>query len=186
MRTKRGLNLLTTNFSGTVGGQFVLRNVGTRQVLASRPNIDPNREPTPSQRAHQLRFKMAAMYAKANQTDPAYVAAAAADRDRTAYNYAHRDHMRAPEVTGINVSEYQGQPGQVIRVVAVDDFQVTGVRVSLVQDGQVIEQGEAELQADGLTWHYVATKPAAGEIDVMAAARDKPGNVTESSIVVSL
>jgi hypothetical protein len=156
-------------------------------VLAARPNIDPNREPTPAQKAHQLRFKMAAAYAKANQTDPAYVAAAAADRDRTAYNYAHRDHMRAPEITGIDVSDYQGRPGQVIRTVAVDDFQVVSVQFSLVYEGQVVEQGMGELQYDGLTWQYTTTYlVASGQVDVIAAARDKPGNVTESNVIVNL
>jgi len=62
---------------------------------------------------------------------------------------------------------------------AVDDVQVTQVKVSILDDtGAVLEEGEAVQDGDSW-WSYVTTAAAGSGARVLVTARDLPGNVVE-------
>ena len=78
----------------------------------------------------------------------------------------------------MDLTGWSGQAGQVIRVKALDDVQVT-VSVS-DPSGALLEQGAAK-QVDSLWWEYTTSSTGSGNLKVLAAAQDLPGNVTEMS-----
>jgi hypothetical protein len=74
-------------------------------------------------------------------------------------------------VDTIDASAYRGQPGNVIRIAAHDDFEVRDVTVTLESGRTRIETGLATRQPDD-SWSYAATKSARGPITIEAVARD--------------
>ena len=80
----------------------------------------------------------------------------------TPYNVAVADWFHEPEIKDIDLSGWNGQAGQTIRIEAVDDVQVKQVTVVITDEtGTVLEQGAA-VQADSLWWTYTTTKAASG------------------------
>jgi hypothetical protein len=80
------------------------------------------------------------------------------------------DFLNAPSVDEIDLSEYTGAVGDAIVIQAHDDFDVTGVSVSLADaGGNPVESGEAvETPAGSGRWVYMAT------------AMDRPGGTAEA------
>ena len=78
-----------------------------------------------------------------------------------------------------------GQSGHTIRVKATGDTQVTGVRITIHDNGNVLETGEAvPSETDGSLWTYVTTLnvAAAPGIVLDANAYDLAGNIGASSV----
>jgi hypothetical protein len=91
------------------------------------------------------------------------------------------DFFNAPAVDEVDLSLYAGAAGDTIVIRARDDFDVTGVTVSLTGDaGNAIERGAAvEMPADSGRWVYTATAAVATGTTVRIAvtATDRPGGV---------
>jgi hypothetical protein len=174
---KIGLNSALTRITGTIDN-WVYRNTGEGMVVAKRPlNMKP---PTAAQLAVRQLFADAATYAKAAIADsvvgPRYAAAAAAVGQRP-FPFAVADFLNEPVVEAIDSALYHGAIGNVIKVRALDDFEVAGVTVAIRDAANaVLEQGAA-IFADGL-WHYTATTAiAAGTaVTIEAVATDRPGH----------
>ena len=97
------------------------------------------------------------------------------------YNVAIADWFHAPEVMEIDAEAWSGQAGQVIRIQAVDNVQVTQVNVVITDaENAVVEQGAA-VQAEGAWWAYTTTAAVAGEVKIVVTARDLPGNIASLS-----
>jgi hypothetical protein len=89
------------------------------------------------------------------------------------------DWFHPPEIKEINLSEWNGQVGQLIRVQALDDVQVQKVSVVITDESDVVlEQGLADPE-DGGWWVYRTTTSSSGNPKVLVAAEDLPGHVTE-------
>ena len=89
------------------------------------------------------------------------------------------DWFHVPEILELDVSAWHGAVGQVIRVKAVDDVQVTQVNVVITDSaGAVLEQGQA-VRADGLWWNYTTTATEPEGPRVVATARDLPGHIAQ-------
>jgi len=88
------------------------------------------------------------------------------------------DWFAKPKLLNIDVSDWTGQTGQDIRVLAQDDTFVANVHV-LIKDanGNILEQRQAS-KADGLWWNYTTTMnlPTGIGLVVTATAEDLPGN----------
>ena len=162
---------------GRIGGLVYRRNGdGTAISKARRDDVPP----TGAQLEVQRKFTEAAAYAKASLADPVlgprYSAAAEVVGQRP-FAFALADFLKNPVVEAIDVTDYHGAVGDVIKVRAVDDFEVTRVTVE-IRDGAnaVLEQGAA-VQVGG-AWHYTATTAiAAGTpVTVAAVATDRPGH----------
>ena len=179
---KQKNNVVTHGLSGTVGGMLVFRQTATGTVVQSPPRVSG--KSTEAQRAHRQKFQRAVLYGKAAVADPAVqqeYAAAAQRKKRQPFNVAVADFMHAPDIDVIDVSAYHGQPGDVIRIEATDDFAVKEVRVVITNpDGSLVEEGLAAPGARKFEWIYTATAEnpglTGGSIEVYAS--DMPGNTT--------
>jgi hypothetical protein len=175
------LNKLITGLSGRIGGLVYYQADGqnlVRKITEAKPKRSPK------QKANSGRFEDAQKYAARVLTDPLVKAAykAACRGHQNPRNLAIRDYMLAPVVESIVLDSYTGRPGQIIRVHATDDFRVVEVKVTLRgAEGELIEEGLAELSSDGKEWRYTVQKdvPAGQSVSVLAVARDLPGNTTE-------
>ena len=182
----KGHNLFLLGASGALADQLVVRQTRHGVVLSAAP-VWQKREFTPAQKEHQNRFRLAAKWASAHKTDPPYVAAAAEDGNRTAFNLAHRDYMRAPTIHDIDVTDYKGASGDTILIVAIDDFAVQAVTVEIRQNGTVLESGPATNFADDTVWHYTVRQQAyPGAVEIHVTAADLPGNKTSDSVAVNI
>lgn len=183
-------NLILKESSGSIGRIMTITKKKSGKMLIGKHRGSSSVPPTDKQLDVQAKFKESIIYGKAVMADPALKAlyAAAVKGDQTAYNLAVRDAFKAPEITKISTDLYTGLVGAVITVRAVDDFKVTGVRVAIYSAaGDLVEQGDTVLQANGLDWVYTATvaNGAVAGSKVKAVAKDLPGNETASEVIVA-
>jgi hypothetical protein len=171
-------NLLTKGFSGRIGDEIVFRQVGDRTLFAKRPRASTVL--SPAQEAQRNLFGKAVVFAKTMMLDPA-IKADYENRARlaglgSAFSAAITDYLRAPGITSIETDYYKGAPGDAIWVVALDDFKLQRVVVTVQRsDGSVLETGEAVLESG--RWKYLATEPNAAlpGTKIAVVATDRPG-----------
>jgi hypothetical protein len=177
------LNSAIRRITGTMDN-WVYRRNGDGVSIAKRPTN--TKAPTAAQLAVRELFKAAAAYARSVQEDaiqrPRY-AEAAKSKGMRAFAFAVADFLNEPKVMAIDTSAYHGAVGGLIKVRAVDDFEVTGVTV-VMKDGEnaVIQQGAAML-VDGV-WQYATTVGIAvgEEVTIEAVAMDRPGHTGSLSV----
>ena len=172
-------NIIIQGLSGSLGDQLVIRqDRAGRTIVGVAPTFDPNRTYTEAQLDRQDKFREAVAYAKDAKGEEVY-ADKAKDTTRTPYNMAVADWFHAPEILEMDVSAWQFEAGQTIRIKAVDDVQVAQVNVVITDStGAVVEQGQAT-RADGLWWNYTTTAAAPEGPRVVATARDLPGHIAQ-------
>ncbi len=174
-------NIIIQGLSGMIGKQILIRQdkIG-RTIISARPRYNANRILSETQKQHHDKFREAAAYARAARGAAVYISKAAGT-PMNPYNVALADWFHAPEILEINLGDWSGQPGKVLRVKAIDDVLVTGVNVHIQgAGGTLLEQGEAT-QVDGLWWEYTTHATGSGSLTVLASAQDMPGNLTEMS-----
>ena len=173
-------NIVIRGLSGSLGDQLVIKQDRTgRTIVSVKPVFDEDRTFSESQIAQQEAFREATAYAKSKKDEAVYQAKVAAGAYST-YNVAVADWFHPPEIIEVDLSAWNGGVGEVIRIKAVDDVQVTRVTVVITDEADaVIEQGEAE-QAEGLWWDYTTTAEASGNPKVLVSARDLPGHIAEA------
>ncbi|TXF79239.1 hypothetical protein [Chryseobacterium sp.] len=180
-------NVVTHGLSGKVGDILVFRQLHGETVVAKAPR-QKTAEDTPKQKAHKLKFQEAVVYGKSSLADPVtkelYRDRAEADPDKglSAYTVAVADFLNAPEITEIDISDYNGKSGDMIRIKVTDDFDVKTVTVRIENaDGTLVEEGAA-LEA-GITWDYTATKNSTdlSGAKIIVRATDLPDNLTEKT-----
>jgi hypothetical protein len=86
------------------------------------------------------------------------------------------DVFRGLEIRAVDPSDWHGEAGQVIRIHAEDEAQVTVVITD--GDGLVIEQGLAA-RHDGGEWTYATIAIATDGPRIFATARELPEHLTE-------
>ena len=173
-------NLLTKGFSGRIGDEIVFRQVGKRTLVAKRPRRSTLL--TPGQEAQRELFRKAVTFAKTMMLNPEvkadYEVRARLAGLASAYSAAVTDYLKVPQLSSIDSDYYQGAVGDVIWVIALDDFKLQRVTVAIERaDGSVLESGEAEL-SNG-RWKYEATQANASVVGskVVVTAIDRPGRV---------
>jgi hypothetical protein len=181
---KQKNNVVTHGLSGKVGELLVFRQTSTGTVVAKTPEV--NNRVSEAQRAQRRKFQRAVVYGKATLADPvlgeAY-AEAAQRKKRQPFNVAVADFLHAPEIDLIDVSGYHGDPGDVIRIEATDDFAVKEVKVVIAgPDGSIVEEGFAQQGALSFEWIYTATaaNPSLTGDRIEVYASDMPGNITKA------
>ena len=172
-------NVMVRGLSGSFGDQMVIKiDKAGRTIVSNKPEFNENRQFTEAQLAQQEAFREAVVYAKDAKTEEVYVQKAEGT-PMSPYNVALADWLHAPEIKEIDASEWNGQAGQVIRVRAMDDVQVTKVSVAISdENGVVLEQGQA-VAAEGAWWNYTTTEAASGNPKILATAEDLPGHITQ-------
>ncbi len=172
-------NIFVRGLSGSLGEQFVIKqDKAGRTIVSVSPTFDPNRTYSEAQITQQNQFREAAAYAKDAKNEEVYVEKAIGT-PMTSSNVAMADWFHAPEILELDVSAWHGEIGQIIRIKAVDDIQVTQVNVIITDGtGVVSEQGQA-VRADGLWWTYTTTAVAVNATRVVVTALDLPGHIAE-------
>jgi hypothetical protein len=147
--------------------------------VSNKPEFDENRVFTPAQQAQQERFREAAAYAK-DAKDLAVYAVKAEGTPMHPYNVAMADWLHPPEIKEIDLSDWTGQAGQYIRILAMDDVQVAQVSVVITDEQDaVLEQGAAIKDDASPWWIYTTKANMSGNPKVLVAAEDLPGHSTE-------
>lgn len=167
-------------------GDLVFRQVYGNTFIVRRPDSDKPREVSALQEAQRARFKAARIYARVVLHDPLrrrVYQALAKTLNRRFDKVVESDFLTPPVVDEIDVSEYHGQPGGLIQVLATDDVEVVAVSVAVrTLGGTVLEQGPAE-KSHGI-WQYRTTVvlPLGETIAIVATAKDRPGHDGVKSI----
>ncbi len=174
-------NIITRNYSGSVGRQFSLRTRGNKSILAALPKSRYGLPLTPAQQLVREKFQLATIYARKAASNPALMEAYEAGRrgNQSARNVAFKDAWFAPIVSSIQTDAYTGEADQPIVVRAIDNFRVTAVKVSLFSaEGTLLEEGSAVEDENGYDWIYRSTSvnPALTGTLIRAVAEDLPKN----------
>jgi hypothetical protein len=168
-------------------GDLVFKRFGDEVILSRIPDME-DREPTQAQLDAQKDFKQAALYGKTvieadDDAKELYEQASKAKR-KPLFSLMVADFYHAPSIDEIDLSEYGGQPDDPIAVRAHDDFQVTGVSISIADaGGQTIESGAAgETKAGSGLWVYRATQTVAPgtTVRIGVTATDRPKHIGEA------
>jgi len=171
-------NIFVRGLSGSVGDQFVVKlDKNGRTIVSNMPTFEVNRKFSEQQLDQQEKFRDAIEYAKTAKTQQIYIDKAEGT-GRTPANVAMADFFHAPEVLELDINNWHGEVGQVIRIKATDDVKVTQLNVVITDGaGTVLEQGAA-VQDENRWWSYTTTAVAADNPRVIVTARDLPGNLT--------
>jgi hypothetical protein len=174
-------NHVMSGVRGMIGGQVVFKRRAGKTYVSAPPEVDENRKATPAQAVIRQRFKKAITYANAVVKDAALKQAYfnAAKRGQSAHNVAFLDAYYPPEIITMITQGYRGVVGDVIVVIAKDDFKVAAVTISIyTATGELMEAGAAVANRDGLSWQYICTKQhvAIAGCKIIATATDLPGN----------
>ena len=165
-------NPIVEGLSGKLGDQLVFRHLRDgRTILCVKPDFSKRKLST-KQKAHHLKFKAGAAYARhAAQHQPIY-AELAAGTMKNAYNIALADWFHAPKIGHIDLKS------GIVRIQATDNVHVANVKIAILnEEGLVLEQGEA-MPVDELWWSYAPKKPLEGKLKIEVEAYDLAGNVT--------
>ena len=167
------LNPIVDRVQGAFG-DIVFRNFDGRTVISRRPQ-GSGQPPTPGQEAQRIRFRDAAFYGRlalANPEDRAFYEALAKKRKKPVLSLAIGDFLNAPVVDAIDADAYTGASGDPVVIRAHDDVEVTGVTVTITDDGgTVLETGDAE--TDEWRWRYVAWLCATGSRSTQGSAASR-------------
>ena len=148
---------------------------------------DTNFSNSEQQKEQQRKFQRAVLYAQASMSDAETGEAykKAAKKGQTGYNVAVADFFQAPDIHHIDVSDYNGQPSDVIRIQISDNFKVKEVKVTITNaDGSLVEEGAAAPDTVGYVWTYTATA-ANNSLEgdrIEITASDFPGNVSQDTV----
>ena len=182
------MNPIFEQMSGKMG-DLVLKRYGDAVVVARKPELN-GQEPTAAQAAARERFRRAAQYGRLALAQPevrARYAAAARESGNPLFSLMVADFFSSPVVDEVNLSGYTGQAGDTIVIQAHDDFEVTGVTVSISEaGGQVVENGAAtQNPPNSGRWLYTTTQTVnnVSGVQVTATASDRPGNTGTRTVV---
>ncbi|MNK15435.1 hypothetical protein D3C87_335730 [compost metagenome] len=176
-------NIITHGLSGKVGDLIVFSQRNGKTFVSRAPR-KKTKEDTENQKAHQRKFQKATLYAKSVISDPVqneiYSAGADTSKGMSTYNVAVADLLNAPDIESIDLSAYQGNIGDIIKIIVLDDFAVKAVTVKIENaDGSLVEEGSAT--DAGFEWIYTTTSKntdLAGD-KITIKASDNPANLTE-------
>jgi len=159
-------NLIIKGVSGTLGRDFVVRQMKDGSIILSAKPDFSNRVFSQGQLTHQSRFQEAAAYARdAAKTNPIY-AELAKGTMKTAYNIALSDWFNPPVIHGVR------RQGKTLLVEASDNVAVAKVLVSVLnEEGKPLEQGEA-VSGDGQLWEYSTSTEGKIIVEVWDFARN--------------
>jgi hypothetical protein len=171
---------------GRVGGLIFVRYADGRMIVRHRPVREAPF--TAGEVASQRHFGKAVVYMKNLPAQPAqhavYKQAARSNRKR-ACDLAMADFLNPPIINDIVLSSYTGKTGETISVVAVDDFEVATVCLTLTElNGTLIEHGAAVLEPNSSKWlcKAQASVPSGQTLILHVTAVDRAGNSVTKTV----
>lgn len=154
-------------------------------VIADHPKFDDHRVSAEARGSHREFLREAVNFAQMAVEEEVYINKAR-EMGTTAYNIAIVDWLGAPKVLEIDVDNWTGDVGQVIRVKAKDNVMVAAVTV-VIRDAneRMLEEGVAVQSGNGSAWWDYTTRSRIKMIPfpiVEVTARDLPGNTDSFAI----
>ncbi|GAO45602.1 hypothetical protein [Flavihumibacter petaseus] len=175
-------NELVNKARGKMSDQFMYRTRGENTFISKLPKRDKTKAPHENQVRVRDKFSDAQQYARVAISDPDLKAEYQQHlpSGKAAYNAALKDYLTAPEVQEVDTAAYEGIAGNPIVVLAVDDFRVVEVSISIhTASGLLVEEGFAQLSpVFRRRWTYTTlhdNPQLAGSV-VKVTAKDLPGN----------
>jgi len=181
-------NLNVRKLRGKIGDQIVYKMRFGKSYAANIP-APSSKGPNEAQSKIRLKFKMATLWAKKTLSDPAQLAMyqALSKGAKTPWILAMTNYLKPPTVAEIDLGEYQGNVGDKIVVIAVDDINVKSVSLTIKKaTGEVIEKGECQPDDIGLLWNYTATTEIANLNGVIITGTAKDDANHNGSLSVTL
>lgn len=174
------------SLSGHIGN-LVFRTTADGQTYAQQAPAPVKRPGSAAQQQWRRGiFKSGVKYSNAQKRDPEgiayYVRFRRPGSFTSVYSLVLADYSKPPQVLALEAAGYQGQAGTLVRVRAHDPYGVAAVRVQVLDaDGQVLEEGQAQLIADEW-WAYATTQTHLADAarQLRALAYDRPGNASEA------
>lgn len=183
-------NPLLAGASGRIGKTLVVKTLADgSQVIASTPG--KRKKNSEKQAKHLNRFEDAKFYANRIGKKPELRERYERRAKGTKWNWhnlAVGDLMNPPEITNIHMEHYDGEPGEIIRIRASDDFKVVSVNVTITAaDGEVIEKGEAQPRGKKGLWRFFTTirNPRPQGTVIKVTAYDLPKNKATATLACS-
>ncbi|MGC3947369.1 MAG: hypothetical protein QM762_23110 [Chryseolinea sp.] len=171
---------------GLLGNTLVYKNWYGRTLVANKPK---KRKVISDKQVVTIdNFKSATRLAKKLMKQPekkALYERGINERQRSAYAVALKDILNKPDIQEIDIKDYNGRAGELIRVRALDDFVVVSVTVTISTiDGKVVEAGCAQLRGKRGLWRFMTTTgvPDAKGLMIVAEAKDLSGNTARKEI----
>lgn len=183
-------NVLTHSLRGAIGDLLVYRTTKSGKTIVGKMPSTANRTQSAKQKEQVFHFQEAVLYGKTVRLTPELRALYETDlpEGKSVYQVALADFLRAPKIAKVDVTAYTGQPGGTIRIHAIDDFKVKEVTVTILNsDGTLVESGKAELEINGVTWLFTATKSNTSLTGdkIIVRASDIPGNLAEAELAMA-
>ena len=181
-------NIVTMGLRGRVGN-LIFRSWGDKSVVSAAPS-NHNRKWSQAQTENRKRFRDAMIYARMALKDPVkqkYYRSKVKGM-QTPWNAAVADYMKKPVIHETDISHYQGNKKDVIKVKAKDNFRITAVIVTiLTAQGITVETGMATRSSGNTEWVYQtrSTNQQFEGSHVLVQVSDMPGNTTQMVKVVS-
>jgi hypothetical protein len=176
------LNPVLMAIQGKVG-DLVFKRFEGEEIVAKMPDRT-GIVPSDNQLAQMEKFRLAALYGKAaladTQTRTPYEEASAR-KGVPVFALTVGDFLNAPAADEIDLAGYSGKSGEVIRVHASDDIEVSGVIVAIrAQGGTVLEEVAAVWNTASGYWAYTTTTSLTqGQaVSIEVSATDRPGHKT--------
>ncbi len=187
------LNPALQVLSGDVAG-FVYRQQSDGSVVVARRTLpDPNREFSEAQEGQMQKFKEAsARYRRLMEDEDIQTAYQQIIAERGLESRLRAlvigDILKAPKVSTIDLSNFHGEVGNTIRLIAEDSVGVSRLSLSIFDatDNAVTESAEMPMNgkvSGTVEWVYAVTESivAGHEVEVRVAAYDLAGNVMEGT-----
>ena len=192
--TKARMHPALLEFSGAMG-DMVFKTRNGKVFVSIKPDMS-GVQPTPAQTAHREheRFSQAVDYGKTVMADSdirEIYEQVAKEKGTPLFALTVADFLNPPSIKDADISAYNGQVGDVIKIKAFDDFGVAGVRITITdaQTGDPIESGDAfEIAPGSGLWQYnvTATAPSGTTVNVNVVAIDRPGGTAVNTFTKSI
>jgi hypothetical protein len=173
-------------------GEMVFRHIkekGEEKVeLADAPTFAEDRVWTEKQVLTHERMRQAVFYGKSVMLDEnvrkQYEEELKKEGKsrRRLFSLLTADFLKAPSIDEVDLSEYDGDVGDKIKIRAHDDFKVTKVEVGILDaDGKVLEKGEAK-EEEGLFVYTAQTNIHDKDVKIDIRAYDMPKHIAEKVV----
>jgi hypothetical protein len=181
-------NDLTKTYSGMFGNRVVL-NEGKRKSKITMPPTRQKPVPTANQVEHYKKMRLSVLYARDAMLDPVLKSmyAAKSRKGLPPYRVAVNDFMKLPVIEQIDATGYQGNPGEIIRVSASDDFKVASVEVEISDSGgKILEKGPCVFTMPYGSYNYRAKTLVSNlpGLVIQATVMDIPGHEGVKSLTL--
>jgi hypothetical protein len=182
-------NSLVKGVSGSLGNA-VFRQVGNRTILSGKSI--PSKPQSEQQRENRMKFKAAALYAKAMMLDPQkkayYLQKAKKLKLPNAYTAAITDYMRKGEIKEVDYSKYNGKAGDIIKIkVHKKHFAVNKVRVMICNNNGTTLQHALAIKKDHDTFIFRAPESIALPLgcNIKVVIEDHARNIVTRTLSLS-